>query len=198
MAVSVELLKLIPTELTYKGKVYVPLRDIHRRDTETIATGDISKDFFRTTKKPSQTLFEGEKQLVKDPNIFLILSLSAWIRDRILTRAEWQQFFGKGYFEMKISVPEEVIADKDVLDAISFGAHLMDRITTETAVNEALNPARWLMQKRVYLIGQSKVVPYGRVFDFSTYWPETGGNGLTASADLVINIFGVEYEPKKV
>jgi hypothetical protein len=197
MSATLEVIKLIPSEIKIKGQRFVPLRDRFIRDTETIATTDRTKDFFLTKqgKQPSQANFDKEGQLVPEVNAALILGLRAYVRDRTLTRAEWLTFFTTSSYRMRIKTPDEVMVAEETLADIAFGTPLPDRLIIAPSADEAFNPARSLLDMRFFLVGTDKIVK-GSNFLFTVDWKE-GANGLTASAQLVIELYVVEFEPAK-
>lgn len=194
------LLSLLPRTIKYKDRNYKLLKDRHIFDTNTIATTDISADFFKTTsgKKKSQANFTGDLSLVKEANIFLVFQAQAEIRDRILTKAEWKPFFQKGYFIFNVIVPETITVDEDNLSALASGP---DASITMDATAAAFTAAtawdRTYAGRRTYIVGENKVVPGGRAVEFTVSWSESGGNGLAAAADLRLIFGGGEYEPAR-
>lgn len=191
-------LPLLTRTIDFRTRQFRLLKDKHLYDTESIATTDTSKDFFLSTsgKKKSQALFQGDKSLVKEANLFLPVALQALVRSRRLTPAEWIAFNEKGYFVFAITVPEDVTVDEDAISAIALGPD-KERATTAAAIDEAVAFDRSYQGRRTYLVGENKVVPGGRAIAFTTNWAESGGNGLLSAADLKIVFAGGEYEPKR-
>ena len=187
------LLPLLPRTVSFRKRPYRLLKDRHLFDTEDIATTDTSKDYFRQigTKRTSQAIFTGDFSLVKEANIFLAVAIQALVRDRVLTKAEWLQFWNKGAFRWDVIVPETVTVDQDRLVSIGAGPD----IERFAAVDESVNYGRHYIDRRTFLVGTNKIVPGGRAIEFTIKWEEAGGNGLTATTSVSVIFAGGEYEP---
>jgi hypothetical protein len=192
------LLPLLPKGVRFRNRNFRLLKDKHVFDTETVATTDTSKDYFKSTlnKKKSQAIFQGDLTLVKEANLFLILQLQALMRGSILTEAEFVGFFNKGSFRWDVITPETVTVDEDRLSAIGTGPDVERFVdNSAAAVDEAVNEDRTYFGRRTYLAGENKIVPGGRAVEFSVKWEEAGGNALAVDRDLSIIFAGGEYEP---
>lgn len=190
------LLPLYPKGVDFRNRKFRLLKDRHLFDTENIATTDLTKQYFRSigTKVKSQAIFTGDFSLVKEANLFLVVQLQALVRDGILTSAEWRTFFNKGAFNWDVIVPETVRVDEDRLSSIAPGPEVQ-RFTTQTDLNEAVDYGRLYDKRRTFIVGANKIVPGGRAIEFVCNWQEAAGNGLTAAKDLSIVFAGGEYEP---
>jgi hypothetical protein len=191
------LLPLLPKSIDFRGRKFRLLKDRHLFDSESVLTTDTSHAFFVTisTKKKSQAIFTGDFSLVKEANLFLVVSLQALIRDRILPSAEWNPFYKKGRFLWNVIVPETVAVDEDRILSIAPGPDL-DHYTGGTlAVDNTWAYDRTYYGRRTFLQGANKVVPGGRAIEMTLFWEETGGNGLTATTDVSVIFGGGEYEP---
>lgn len=195
---NVALLPLLPRTIQFRGKSFRLLKDRHVFDTVSVAAADPSQDFFLTNsgKKKSQANFQGDKSLVKEANLFLVLALQALGRNRSVTKAEWITFFEKGNFNFDITVPETVRVDEDSLASIAPGPD-KERVATTTSADEAVAMDRTYAGRRTYLVGENKIVPGGRALEFQTLWGESGGNGLASALDLKVIFAGGEYEPQR-
>jgi len=193
----VGLLPLVPRGVDFRNRKFRLLKDRHVYDTEPISTTDTTKQFFVTigSKRKSQAIFTGDFSLVKEANLFLVVQLQAYVRDRILPKAEYLPFFNKGAFVWNVIVPETVTVDEDRLFHIAQGpAPFGD---TDADQYQSDSGPRY-EGRRTYLTGANKIVPGGRAIEFTTNWQETGGNGLTTTTDLSIIFAGGEYEPGHV
>lgn len=190
------LLPLLPRGMQFRGRQFRVLKDRHVYDQASIATTDTTQAFFQTTssKQKSQANFQGDQSLVKEANLFLTLQLQALIRDIEVSHDDWQDFFQKGDFVFKVTVPETVTVDRDRLSAIAPGPDA-ERFDTTNDQDAAVDYGREYACRRTYLVGENKIVPGGRAIEFDTNWLEAAGNGLTAAADLSIVFAGGEYEP---
>jgi len=193
---NVALLPLLPRGIQFRRRPFRVLKDRHLYDSVDVLTTDISADYFKTAaaKRKSQAIFTGDLSLVKEANIFLVMQIQALIRDRVLTSAEWKAFYNKGWFKFDVIVPETVTVDEDRLSAIAPGPDL-ERFTTSTDVNEAVDYGRHYVDRRTYMVGENKIVPGGRAIEFTLNWQEAGGNGLTTTTGVSIVFAGGEYEP---
>lgn len=194
---NVSLLPLVPRGVDFRNRKFRLLKDRHLYDTEQVLTTDATKQFFVTisNKKKSQAIFTGDFSLVKEANLFLVVQLQAFVRDRVLPQAEWTPFFEKGAFQWNVIVPETVTVDEDRLAHIAEGPASYTSATTD-GVQTSGTPGYEC--RRTYLTGANKIVPGGRAIEFTVNWQETGGNGLTATTDLSIIFAGGEYEPGSV
>ena len=163
-----------------------------------VATSDTTADYFLSTssKKKSQYNFQGDKSLVKEANIFLTVALHAYLRNVRPTVSVWQTFFEKGSFAFDVTVPETVRVDEDMLSSITTGPSF-EIFNTTNALDVAGAWDRSFQGRRTYLVGENKIVPGGRAIEFQTKWEESGGNGLSAAADLRVIFAGGEYEPSR-
>jgi len=198
---NVALLPLLPKTIKFRDRAFRLLKDRHVFDTTPVAVADTSADFFLTVtgKRKSQANFQGDKSLVKEANLYLVVGLQAETRTRVLSSAEWKTFFNQGSFTWSIIVPETVVVDEDYIGAIAPGPDA-ERFTdaSAAAIDEAVAWDRTYMGRRTYLVGENKIVPGGRAIEFSCRWEETGiGNGLTAATDLRVIFAGGEYEPMR-
>lgn len=195
---NVALLPLLPRTISFRERKFRLLKDRHVIDTEAVAAADVSKDFFLTVaaKKKSQANFQGDKSLVKEANLFLVIGLQAETRFRVIQDSEWKTLFGKGSYTWSIIVPETVVVDEDTLASITPGPDL-ERFSTATALDEAVAFDRSYAGRRAFLVGENKIVPGGRAIEFTAKWEEAAGNGLSATTDLRIIFAGGEYEPMR-
>lgn len=198
---NVALLPLLPRTISFRDRKFRLLKDRHVFDTVVVAVADTSADAFVTVggKRKSQANFQGDKSLVKEANLFLVIGLQAETRGRILQSAEWKTFYNQGSYTWSIIVPETVVVDEDYLGAIALGPDV-ERFTDQSAaaIDEAVAWDRTYMGRRAYLVGENKIVPGGRAVEFSARWDETGvGNGLTVATDLRVIFAGGEYEPMR-
>jgi hypothetical protein len=190
----VGLLPLLPRSIDFRKRKFRLLKDRHIYDTEVMATTDTTKSFFVSigTKKKSQAIFTGDFSLVKEANLYLVMQLQAFVRDRILPKVEYLPFFGKGSFQWNVIVPETVTVDEDRLHHISQGPSA----TGDTDADERQSDASPRYEaRRSYLVGANKIVPGGRAIEFNCNWQETGGSGLSTTTDLSVIFAGGEYEP---
>jgi hypothetical protein len=190
----VGLLPLIPRGVDFRNRKFRLLKDRHLYDTEPVLAADATKQFFVTigSKRKSQAIFTGDFSLVKEANLFLVVQLQAFVRDRILPQVEYLPFFEKGAFIWNVIVPETVTVDEDRLAHIAQGPAAFGNTA---AVNLQSDSGPRYEGRRTYLTGANKIVPGGRAIEFNVNWQEVGGNGLTTTTDLSIIFAGGEYEP---
>ena len=138
------LLASLPRSLTYRRKNYTLFKDRHLRDTLTVGAATTSQRFFETTsaKQPSEANFYGDLSLVREDNIFLVLQLHAYVRSRILERAELQTFFGFGSYSWRITKPTDEVVSEENLSIIAPGPDCHRVVDSSVAaVDEAQAPS---------------------------------------------------------
>lgn len=195
----VSLRQLWGNEVTFAKRDFVALKDRNVRDTESIATTDTSKSFFETlsTKKKSQANFQGDKSLIREANLFLILQARAFIRNRLPTNAEFMKVFNTGYYELKKLTPDTITIDEDNLLSLTPGCLSTRNSGGTLAIDEALPGDSRQEGRRTYISPENKMYPGGRTIEFKITWEE-GANGLASAAEMVIEFYGIEFEPKKM
>ena len=199
--------ELFPESVTFDKKSYVLLKDRSFIDTEEVATGDTRTEFFesKSGKETSEANYHGDQSLVREKNLFMILQLSFYPRIRMLDHDEWLSVYRRGFFELKVSAPEEVTVDEDVLANIAGHVGEKRYISQDDHGDSAGLGA---IDRRTYLITENKFVPGGRSFQFVVNWPEgaasapgaaavASGNGLLVATDFCVEVYGAEYEERK-
>jgi hypothetical protein len=200
MGTIVDLRALFQSVIDYRGRKFEALKDRNIRDTESVATTDVSKAFFLQigTKTKSMANFQGDKSLVKEANVFLPLQVRAYTR-KVLTVAEFLAFWHKGYVELKKLVPDTITVDEDNLGNWSTGPVMSNfyDASAPSRIADAMPGDQRPEGKRTYIVPENKLYPGGRAIECQIQWQESGGNGLTGAADAVVEFYGVEFEPAR-
>ncbi len=200
MGTIVDLRALFQSVIDYRGRKFEALKDRNVRDTEAVATTDVSKSFFLQvgTKTKSQANFQGDKSLVKEANVFLPLQVRAYTREE-LTITEFLAFWHKGYVELKKLVPDTITVDEDNLANWACGPvqQLFYDFSAPARPANAMPGDQRQEGKRTFIVPENKLYPGGRAIECQTTWQEAGGNGLADEADLVVEFYGVEFEPAR-
>jgi len=193
----VALRQLFSNKVDFANRSFVPLKDRSIRDTVSVTTAASSADYFETIagKRKSAANFQGDKSLVREANLFLILQLRAYIRDRVPTLAEFLPFFNEGYYQMKKLTPDTITIDEDNLINLTPGVLTTHVVEASSGIDEAYPGDQRQEGRRTYIVPENKMFPGGRTCEFNVSWNE-GANGLATTAELVVEAYGIEFEPR--
>jgi hypothetical protein len=203
MGTVVDLRALFQAQIEYRGRKFDALKDRHIRDTETVLKAATSAQFFMTltAKQKSQANFQGDKSLVKEANVFLPLQVRAYPRlvntgaglvGQSLSIADYVQMFHRGYVELRKLVPDTITVDEDNLANISTGPTWLDL----TVANAQAGDQR-IEGRRTFIVPENKLFPGGRALELEVSWKEAAALGTATSAELVVEFYGVEFEPSR-